>query len=196
MTDKATNITVVDIIGFLDERLAHFDNVHGDLLSIFGEGVLIAGKSGIGKSEIALDLISRGHVLVADDRVDCYRIHTEITGTAPEVLKHYLELRGVGVIDVMRLYGARAYLDSINIGLVINLEHFEHADAFERLDSKEDFETIMGVQIPKITIPVTEGRNMSVIIESAVINFNLKQLGTDSFQEFRQRVLENIERNK
>jgi len=196
VTSKATNMIVVDIIGYLDEKLAQFDNVHGVLMSIFGEGVLITGKSGIGKSELALDLINRGHLLVADDRVDCYRVHNEIVGKAPSVLQHYLELRGVGIVDVVKVYGARAYLDDIRIEFVINLEHFDVETPYDRLGREESYEEIMGISLPVVTLPVTEGRNMAVIVEAAVINWTLKKMGYNSSEEFNNRVISNIERNK
>jgi len=122
-TDLPTNRIMVDIVSYLDEKLADFDNIHGVLMSIFGKGILITGESGVGKSELALDLINRGHVLVADDRIDAYRIHNTIIGKAPELLRGYLEIRGVGIIDVVKMFGARAILDDIHIEYIIHLEH-------------------------------------------------------------------------
>lgn len=113
---------IVDVVTYLDEKLASFINIHGVLLSIYGKGVMICGKSGMGKSEIALELIKRGHLLVADDRVDCYRIHNKIVGKAPEILKEMLELRGIGIINVSRMFGASSVLDRVELSLVVELQ--------------------------------------------------------------------------
>ncbi len=196
MTSRPTNMVVVDIIGYLDEKLAKFDNVHGVLLSIYGNGILLTGESGIGKSEIALDLVNRGHMLVADDRVDCYRVHNEIIGRAPDVLQKYLELRGVGIINVVQQFGAKAFLEETKLEYVIHLEHYTHESDYERLGNEETYDTIMGLRIPKTTIPVNDGRNMAVVVEAAVTNFSLKKMGIDTAQEFDNNVVAYIERNK
>ena len=115
---------IVDVVTYLDEKLASFINIHGVLLSIYGKGVMICGRSGMGKSEIALELIKRGHLLVADDRVDCYRIHNKIVGKAPEILKEMLELRGIGIINVSRMFGASSVLDRVELSLVVELQRW------------------------------------------------------------------------
>ena len=191
-TEQPTYRVMVNIASFLDEQLADFDNVHGVLMSIFGQGILITGKSGIGKSELALDLVSRGHVLVADDRVDCYRIHNKIRGKAPEVLKRYLEIRGVGIIDIVQLYGASAFLSQTNIHYIIQLQHFDGNQPLDRLGTGESYMNLLGVDIPMVTIPVSEGRNLAVIIEAAVRNLLLKEMGYNSSKAFREGVVSDI----
>lgn len=196
-SDLPTNRVMVNVVSFLDDKLASFSNIHGGLMSIFGKGVLITGESGIGKSELALDLINRGHVLVADDRVDAYRMHNRIIGKAPRLLRGYLEIRGIGIIDVVKMFGARAILDDIQIEFMIHLEHFDSLATYERIGNEETYENIINVKIPKLTLPVKEGRNMSVLVESAVTNFTLKQMGINSSQDFEQMVYDHIvEENK
>ena len=191
-TPLPTNRVMVNIVSYLDDKLADFDNIHGVLMSIFGKGVLITGESGVGKSELALDLINRGHVLVADDRVDAYHMHNKIVGKAPELLRGYLEIRGIGIINVVKMFGARAILDDIHIEFIIHLDHYDATKTYERVGNDETFENIMSVDIPKLTLPVKEGRNMSVLVESAVTNFTLKQMGVNSSQEFKNLVYEHI----
>lgn len=191
-TPLPTNRVMVNIVSYLDDKLADFDNIHGVLMSIFGKGVLITGESGIGKSELALDLINRGHVLVADDRVDAYHMHNKIVGKAPQLLKGYLEIRGIGIIDVVKMFGARAILDDIHIEFIIHLDQYDTQKTYERIGNEETFANIMSVEIPKLTLPVKEGRNMSVLVESAVTNFTLKRMGINSSQEFKDSVYDHI----
>ena len=194
---EKTNHTIVNIISWLDEKLAKSVCVHGELLLIYGTGVLICGESGMGKSEIALELIRRGHQLVADDRVDCSRIHNRIVGCSPQLLEGMLELRGVGVINISRMYGVGAVGRKANIDIQINLEPFDPRANYDRVGIEEkQCVNILDVAIPRITIPVREGRSMGVIIESAVTNYLLAKNGLDSAKEFEKRVLEFIEKNK
>ena len=195
--EEKTNHTIVNIISWLDEKLARSVSVHGELLMIYGIGVLICGESGMGKSEIALELIRRGHQLIADDRVDCSRIHNRIVGKSPQLLEGMLELRGVGVINISRMYGVGAVGRKANIDFQINLEPFDPRANYDRVGIEEkQCVNILDVAIPKITIPVREGRSMGVIIESAVTNYLLAKNGLDSAKEFEKRVLEFIEKNK
>ena len=195
--EEKTNHTIVNIISWLDEKLARSVSVHGELLMIYGIGVLICGESGMGKSEIALELIRRGHQLIADDRVDCSRIHNRIVGKSPQLLEGMLELRGVGVINISRMYGVGAVGRKANIDIQINLEPFDPRANYDRVGIEEkQCVNILDVAIPKITIPVREGRSMGVIIESAVTNYLLAKNGLDSAKEFEKRVLEFIEKNK
>ena len=195
--EEKTNHTIVNIITWLDEKLAKSVSVHGELLIIYGTGVMICGESGMGKSEIALELIKRGHQLVADDRVDCYRIHNHLVGKSPQLLEGMLELRGVGVINIARMYGVGAVAHKANVDIQITLEEFDPRANYDRVGIEEKKNvSILDVEVPKITIPVREGRSMGVIIESAVTNYMLAKDGLDSAKEFEQRVLEFIEKNK
>lgn len=190
---QKTSQLIANMISYLDERLAPMDCYHAVLLSINGKGVLICGESGIGKSEVALELIRRGHQLVADDRVDCYQIHNNIVGMAPAILRGFLELRGVGVIDVERMYGANSTLPRANIDVVVELKPWDMNANYDRVGIEETkYKTILDVQIPKITLPVREGRSMGIVIESAVANIVLKEKGFDSGKEFEERVLQSI----
>ena len=197
LASSPTYRLIVDIVAFLDEQLATSMCIHGGLLSIYGKGVLIRGESGMGKSEIALELIKRGHLLVADDRVDCYRIHNKIVGKAPELLREMLEIRGIGVINVSRMFGVSSVLPKAEINFQVNLEPWKADQDYDRVGIEEKkHENILGIDIPKIVVPVREGRSMAVIIESAVTNYMLSVMGMDSAKEFEQRVLDYIEKNK
>ena len=197
LSSSPTYRLIVDIVAFLDEQLATSMCIHGGLLSIYGKGVLIRGESGMGKSEIALELIKRGHLLVADDRVDCYRIHNKIVGKAPELLREMLEIRGIGVINVSRMFGVSSVLPKAEINFQVNLEPWKADQDYDRVGIEEKkHENILGIDIPKIVVPVREGRSMAVIIESAVTSYMLSVMGMDSAKEFEQRVLDYIEKNK
>jgi HPr kinase/phosphorylase len=196
-SESATTRLIVDLVAFLDEKLASSQCLHGGLLSIYGKGVLIRGESGMGKSEIALELIKRGHLLVADDRVDCYRIHNKIVGKAPELLSGMLEIRGIGIINVARMFGVSSVLPKTQVDFQVNLEMWKPDQDYDRVGIEEKkHKNILGVDIPKIVVPVREGRSMAVIIESAVTNYMLSEMGMDSAKEFEQRVLDYIEKNK
>ena len=193
ISDQPTYRLMVDVVSYLDEKLAPSDNIHGVLLSIYGKGVVITGASGVGKSETALELIRRGHVLVADDRVDVTRIHNTLFGKAPEILRGMLEIRGIGIIDVTKMFGASSSLDSSEINVIIHLEKWDDQKQYERVGIEDDVhEKILDVDIPKTTIPVRDGRNIAVLVESAVTNFNLKLRGINSAKEFEQRVYDFI----
>lgn len=185
-----------EISGFLDSRLAKRTSVHGVLMDIYGMGVLIQGDSGIGKSETGLELVKRGHRLVADDRVDVYaKDEMTLWGEPAEILRHLLEIRGVGIIDVMSLYGASAVKDSSQVQLNVYLENYDTSKQFDRLgNGAEDFE-IDGVHIPRIRIPVKTGRNISVVIEAAAMNYRAKEMGFDATQTFQDRLSQLIEKN-
>lgn len=187
---------IIDIVTFLDEHLSENTNLHGGLLNIYGKGVLIRGDSGLGKSEIALELIKRGHILIADDRVDCYRIHNSIIGKAPELLRDMLELRGVGVINVARMFGVSSVAEKTKIDFQVTLEQWDRNREYDRVGIEErKYEDILGIKIPKIVVPIREGRSMAVVIETAVTNFMLSEMGLNSAKEFEQRVLDYIKRN-
>ena len=176
-----------DMSWYLNSQLAERTSVHGVLVDIYGMGVLIQGDSGIGKSETALELVKRGHRLVADDRVDVYaKDEGTLWGEPAEILLHLLEIRGVGIIDVMSLYGASAVRDSSQVQLCICLEHFGN--------SNEEIE-LQGVKIPRIRIPVKTGRNVSVVIEAAAMNYRAKQMGYDATKTFKDRLTDLISKN-
>ncbi|MGT2958767.1 HPr kinase/phosphorylase [Streptococcus bovimastitidis] len=182
---------------YLDSLLAERTSVHGVLMDIYGMGVLIQGDSGIGKSETGLELVKRGHRLVADDRVDVYSKDEEtLWGEPAEILRHLLEIRGVGIIDVMSLYGASAVKDSSQVQLAIYLENFEAGKVFDRLGNGNEEVEFSGVKIPRIRIPVKTGRNVSVVIESAAMNYRAKQMGFDATKTFEDRLTQLISKNE
>lgn len=197
MSTSPTTRLIVDIVAFLDEQLAVSTSIHGGLLSIFGKGVLIRGESGMGKSEIALELIRRGHTLIADDRVDCYRIHNKLLGRAPELLQEMLEIRGIGIINVKQMFGVAAFEKQHSVDFEIVLENWSTSNTFDRVGmGVRPTESILGIDIPKIVIPVREGRSMAVIIESAIMNSLLFDSGYDSGQDFEDRVIAQIGVNR
>lgn len=197
LTNQPTGRVSIDLTSALDEALAAETLMHGVFLSIYGKGVIIRGDSGIGKSEIALELIRRGHLLIADDAIELYHIGQHIVGKAPDVLKNLLEIRGVGVIDVSKMFGVSSIVQRDNVDLIIQLERWLPSREYTRIGVEEDdvYEDILSVSIPKVVVPVTGGRSMSVIIEAAVMNMQLKESGFDSSKEFVNRILENIKRS-
>ncbi|AGU72889.1 HPr(Ser) kinase/phosphatase [Streptococcus constellatus subsp. pharyngis] len=186
-----------EISSYLDSRLAERTSIHGVLMDIYGMGVLIQGDSGIGKSETGLELVKRGHRLVADDRVDIYaKDEMTLWGEPAEILRHLLEIRGVGIIDVMSLYGASAVKDSSQVQLAVYLENYDVNKTFDRLGNNgEEFE-VSGVAIPRIRIPVKTGRNISVVIESAAMNYRAKEMGFDATKTFEERLTNLISKNE
>ena len=186
-----------EISSYLDSRLAERTSIHGVLMDIYGMGVLIQGDSGIGKSETGLELVKRGHRLVADDRVDIYaKDEMTLWGEPAEILRHLLEIRGVGIIDVMSLYGASAVKDSSQVQLAVYLENYDVNKTFDRLGNNgEEFE-VSGVAIPRIRIPVKTGRNISVVIEAAAMNYRAKEMGFDATKTFEERLTNLISKNE
>jgi HPr kinase/phosphorylase len=186
---------IVDIVSFLSEKLAPVDNLYGVMMNIYGRGIMITGKSGIGKSELALDLINRGHMLVADDRIDVTRVHTNIMCTAPKLLKRMLEIRGLGIVDVTRMFGANSYLNKCQLDFVIKLVKFDERIETDRLNPINETRNILGLDVPMLTIPITEGKSLSVIIEAAVSNYLLDKLGFNSNEDFKRRYHEELKVN-
>ena len=186
-----------EISSYLDSRLAERTSVHGVLMDIYGMGVLIQGDSGIGKSETGLELVKRGHRLVADDRVDIYaKDEMTLWGEPAEILRHLLEIRGVGIIDVMSLYGASAVKDSSQVQIAVYLENYDSHKAFDRLGNNAEELEIAGVGIPRIRIPVKTGRNISVVIEAAAMNYRAKEMGFDATKIFEERLTNLISQNE
>jgi HPr kinase/phosphorylase len=177
------------LTNFLESKLAPTTAVHGVLVDIYGVGVLITGQSGVGKSETALELVKRGHRLVADD---CVEIRQEdentLVGTSPELIEHLLEIRGLGIIDVMTLFGAGAILGHKKISLVIHLETWDQTKQYDRLGLDEEKQKIIDSYLTKITVPVRPGRNLAVIIEVAAMNFRLKRMGMNAAERFTDRL--------
>ena len=196
-SQTATSRLSGEISSYLDSRLAHRTSVHGVLMDIYGMGVLIQGDSGIGKSETGLELVKRGHRLVADDRVDVYaKDDVTLWGEPAEILRHLLEIRGVGIIDIMSLYGASAVKDSSEVQLAVYLENFGSDKVYDRLGNSGDTIEIEGISIPQIRIPVKTGRNISVVIEAAAMNYRAKQMGADATKMFEERLATLIQQNK
>ena len=194
--DGKTYQLIVDLVSFLSEKLAPTDNIYGVMMNIYGRGIMITGKSGIGKSELALDLINSGHMLVADDRIDVTRFHTRIMCTAPKLLKRMLEIRGLGIVDVTRMFGANAYLNKCQLDFVIKLVKYNEDVDQDRLNPINETRNILGLDVPMLTIPITEGKSLSVIIEAAVANYLLDKLGFNSNEDFKRRYHEELQNNK
>ncbi|KRL38874.1 HPr kinase phosphorylase [Liquorilactobacillus uvarum DSM 19971] len=181
---------------FLESQLAERKSMHGVLVDIYGLGVLITGDSGVGKSETALDLIKRGHRLIADDRVEVYQKDEQtIVGEAPKILNHLLEIRGIGIIDVMNLFGAGAVRAETDISLIVHLENWSPDKQFDRLGSGEQKVRLFDVDIPKITIPVKIGRNLAIIIEAAAMNYRARTMGYDATEAFENNLNSLIKNN-
>ena len=192
-TKDTTSYIVSSLITYLKSALAPRVTRHGVLVEIYGEGVLINGDSGIGKSETAIELIKRGHRLVADDAVEIRRIGDTLTGTAPELIRHYLEVRGIGVVDIQKLFGMSGVKSATQIDLVIQFERWQDEKFYDRLGLDEAHTQIMGVPIPLLTIPVSAGRNLAGIVELAVMNNRQKKYGINSAREFVEQIDSHID---
>lgn len=185
------------VLRYLQETLAPTLTIHGVLMDIFGEGVLITGESGIGKSEAALELIKRGHRLVADDAVELHRVTEELlVGRAPEVTRHFIELRGIGIVDVKTLFGVESVKETQSVDMVINLEEWDRSKTYDRLGNKDEYVEYLGNKIICYSIPIRPGRNVAVIVESAAVNFRQKKMGYDALEEFYKRVQNNMIKNR
>ena len=182
-TTESTSNVVASLVAYLNVELAPRITRHGVLVEVYGEGILLVGDSGVGKSETAIELIKRGHRLVADDAVEITRIGSTLSGTAPELIRNYLEVRGVGVIDVEKLFGVGAVQDSTQIDLVIQFEKWEDDKFYDRLGLDENDTTILDVPVPQITIPVSAGRNLAAIVELAAMNNRQKKMGYNAAYE-------------
>lgn len=187
-TDENTANIVSTLIAYLRTALSPCITRHGVLVEVYGEGVLIMGESGVGKSETAIELVKRGHRLIADDAVEIRRSpESKLIGTAPELIRHYIELRGIGVVDVRRLFGMSAVKFACDVDLLVNLEVWKEDAFYDRLGADEFFTKILDVDIPTLTIPVKPGRNLAVILEVAAMNNRNKKMGYNAALEFSKQ---------
>ncbi len=192
-TSTRTSEFMAALIAYLNVELGPRITRHGVLVEVYGEGILLLGDSGVGKSETAIELLKRGHRLIADDAVEIKRVSaTTLVGRAPEIIRHYVELRGVGIVDVRRLFGMGAVKESEKIDLVINLEEWDNNKMYDRLGLDEHTDNILGIEVPSITLPVSSGRNLSVVIEVAAMNNRQKRMGYNTAKEFNKRLMESM----
>lgn len=190
MTPEKTTTLMANMISSLNVKLAPMISRHGVFVEVYGEGVLIVGDSGIGKSEAAIELVKRGHRLVADDAVEIRKVSEKtLVGTSPELIRHYIELRGIGIVDVRRIFGMGAVKNTEKIDLVINLEQWDKEKFYDRFGLETEYADIMGIKIPSITVPVKPGRNLAVIIEIAAMNHRQKKMGYDTAVEFNKKLM-------
>ena len=193
VSDKSTSDLMAEVIRWLKVKLAPCISIHGVLVDIFGEGVLIMGESGIGKSEAALELIKRGHRLVSDDVVEIRKVSdATLVGSAPDITKHFIELRGIGIIDVKSLYGVESVKDTQNIDMVIKLEDWDKDKEYDRLGLEDRYTEFLGNQVVCHNIPIRPGRNLAIIVESAAVNYRQKKMGYNAAQELYNRVQANL----
>ena len=190
-TSIRTSEFMASLIAYLNTSLAPRITRHGVLVEVYGEGLLMLGDSGIGKSETAIELVKRGHRLIADDAVEIKKVSSKtLVGSAPELIRYYIELRGIGIVDVRRLFGMGAVKATERIDLVINLEHWDPEKMYDRFGLEEQFENILGIDVPSITIPVHPGRNLAVVLEIAAMNNRQKKMGYNTAEEFNKRLME------
>ena len=191
---KETTQFELDLIGYLRSELAPRETRHGVLVNVFGAGLMITGNSGVGKSEAALELVKRGHQLVADDVVDIRKVDdNRLVGESPELVRHFMEIRGVGIIDVSVMYGAGAIMRSKTIDLIIHLEMWQADKEYDRLGLTDHYTEILGVKVPSLLLPIHPGRNLAVVLEVAARNQRLKQMGYNAANELTRRHMERFQ---
>lgn len=196
-TKKATSAFMAESIRWLNVKLAPCIAVHGVLVDVYGEGVLITGESGIGKSEAALELVKRGHRLVTDDVVQLRKVSDDtLVGSAPDMTKHLIELRGIGIVDIKALFGASSVKDTQTVDLVIRLEDWDKDKEYDRLGLEENFTEYLGNKVVCYNIPIRPGRNLAIICESAAVNHRQKKMGYNAAQEFCTRVQKSLARKR
>ena len=189
-TAERTSEFMAALIAYLNVMLAPRITRHGVLVEVYGEGVLILGDSGVGKSESAIELVKRGHRLIADDAVEIKRVSAKsLVGSAPEIIRHYVELRGIGIVDVRRLFGMGAVKDTEKIDLVVTLEPWVQGKMYDRLGLEPQTTEILGIELPSLTIPVRPGRNLAVVLEIAAMNNRQKRMGYNTAEEFNKRLM-------
>lgn len=193
LTSRQTSDFMSALVLELNVYLAPRITRHGVLVEVYGEGILILGDSGVGKSETAIELVKRGHRLIADDAVEIKRVSDKtLVGSAPEIIRHYVELRGIGIVDVRRIFGMGAVKDTEKIDMIIKLEPWEHGKMYDRLGMESEYTEIMGIKIPTTTIPVKPGRNLAIILEIAAMNNRQKKMGYNTAVEFNKKLMGNI----
>lgn len=196
-TSKATSAFSAEIIRWLNVKLAPCISIHGVLIDVYGEGVLITGESGIGKSEAALELIKRGHRLVSDDVVELRKVSEEtLIGSAPDITRHFIELRGIGIVDVKSLFGVSSVKETQSVDLVIHLEEWNKDKDYDRLGLEEEYIEFLGNKIVCHNIPIRPGRSLAIICESAAVNYRQKKMGYNAAQELYKRVQENLAKRR
>lgn len=196
-TETPTSAFSAEIIRWLNVELAPCISIHGVLVDAYGVGVLIMGESGIGKSEAALELIKRGHRLVSDDVVEIRKVSDEtLVGTAPDITRHFIELRGIGIVDVKMLYGVQSVRETQNIDLVITLEEWDRDKEYDRLGLEEQYTEFLGNKVVCHQLPIRPGRNLAIIVETAAINHRQKSMGYNAAQELYKRVQQNMTKRK
>ena len=196
-TGKTTSSIMAEIIRWLNVELAPRITIHGGLVDVYGEGILIMGESGIGKSEAALELIKRGHRLVADDAVEIKKVSDDtLIGSAPDITRHFIELRGIGIVDVKTLFGVESVKNTQSIDLVIKLEEWSKDKSYDRLGLEESYIEFLGNKVPCHSIPIRPGRNLAIICESAAVNYRQKKMGYNAAQEFFNRVTNNLKKSE
>lgn len=196
-TGVATSRFISALIAFLNIELAPRMTTHGVLVEVYGEGVLLLGDSGVGKSETAVELVKRGHRLVADDAVELKRVSDKsILGSAPDIIRHFIEIRGIGIIDVKNVFGIGAVKNTEKIDLIINLEIWQDKKQYDRLGLTTEYTELLGINIPSLTIPVKPGRNLAVVIEVAAINHRQKRMGYNAAEALNERLTSEMSKNK
>jgi HPr kinase/phosphorylase len=188
-TEVATSSFMSALISYLNVQLAQRRTRHGVLVEVYGEGILLLGESGVGKSETAIELVKRGHRLIADDAVEIRRVSNKsLVGTAPDNIRHFIELRGIGIINASRIFGAGSVKLTEKIDLVINMEPWDVNKAYDRMGLEEQTTTILDLPVPSLTIPVKPGRNLAVIIEVAAMNHRQKKLGYNAAEDLLKKL--------
>ena len=196
-TDISTTRFLSLLTNYLEESLAPTETVHGVLVDIYGVGVLITGKSGIGKSETAVQLVKRGHRLVADDLIIVKKIgERQLVGTAPEVSRHFLEIRGIGIINIRALFGAGAVIEKVDINMIAKLEYWNEEKSYERLGFDNLYGELMGIEIPQVVIPVKPGRDLAMVLEIAAMNYRMNLMGYNAARDFSRKVTEMLRSSK
>ena len=189
-TSENTSPFMAALIAFLNVQLAPRITRHGVLVEVYGEGILILGDSGVGKSETAIELVKRGHRLIADDAVEIKRVSAKtLVGSAPEIIRHYVELRGIGIVDVRRIFGMGAVKLTEKIDMIIQLEPWVQGKMYDRFGLESEYTDILGIKIPTTTIPVKPGRNLAIILEIAAMNNRQKKMGFNTAEEFNKKLM-------